>query len=239
MRVAWKTDKGEKKSVNEDAVLVDEDAGLYLLADGMSGPRAGRVASRLAVRKAHAFLLKERLEKVRDDEILPLLNQALEHAHAEVQKASRKRGALRGMGTTLIVLCIRNEAAYLSHVGDSRAYLDRKGKLAQITTDHTMDYGIDQDVMIRELFFFHNARVLSQAIGPSKTVVCDGHRVDLLPGDIILLCSDGLTDMLSDRAIEDLLKDHGDDIERSTALLVEAANRMGGKDNISVILIAW
>jgi len=184
-------------------------------------------------------LLKERLEKVRDDEILPLLNQALEHAHAEVQKASRKRGALRGMGTTLIVLCIRNEAAYLSHVGDSRAYLDRKGKLAQITTDHTMDYGIDQDVMIRELFFFHNARVLSQAIGPSKTVVCDGHRVDLLPGDIILLCSDGLTDMLSDRAIEDLLKDHGDDIERSTALLVEAANRMGGKDNISVILIAW
>jgi protein phosphatase len=238
MHAAWKSDKGRKKSVNEDAVLVDEDAGLYLLADGMSGPRAGRVASRLAVRKAHAFL-KERLKKVPDSEILLLLNQALEHAHAEVQKASRKRGALRGMGTTLVVLCIRNDTAYLSHVGDSRAYLDRTGKLTQITTDHTMDYGIDQDVMIRELFFFHNARVLSQAIGPSKTVVCDGHRAALLPGDILLLCSDGLTDMLSDRAIEELLKDHGGDIERSSALLVEAANRMGGKDNISVILIAW
>jgi protein phosphatase len=238
MRAAWKSDKGRKKSVNEDAVLVDEDAGLYLLADGMSGPRAGRVASRLAVRKAHAFL-KERLKKVPDDEILLLLNRALEHAHAEVQKASRKRGALRGMGTTLIVLCIRNDAAYLSHVGDSRAYLDRTGKLTQITTDHTMDHGIDQDVMIRELFFFHKARVLSQAIGPSRTVVCDGHRAGLLPGDILLLCSDGLTDMLSDGAIEELLKDHGGDIERSSALLVEAANRMGGKDNISVILIAW
>jgi protein phosphatase len=93
--------------------------------------------------------------------------------------------------------------------------------------------------MIRELFFFHNARVLSRAIGPSKAVVCDGHRAGLLPGDILLLCSDGLTDMLSDRAIEELLKDHGGDIERSSALLVEAANRMGGKDNISVILIAW
>lgn len=238
MRVSWKTDKGRKKSVNEDAVLVDENAGLYLLADGMSGPRAGRVASRLAVRKAHA-LLKERLEKAPDEDILSLLNQALEHAHAEVQKASRKRGALRGMGTTLIVLCVRNDAAYLSHVGDSRAYLNRKGTLTQITTDHTMDYGIDQDVMIRELFFFHNARVLSQALGPSKVVVCDGHRVDLLPGDILLLCSDGLTDMLSDGAIEKLLNDHGDDIEKSSALLVEAANRMGGKDNISVILLAW
>lgn len=229
---------GKKKSVNEDAILVDEESGLFLLADGMSGPRAGRVASRLAVRKAHAFLQK-RLGKAPDEEILPVLNQALEHAHAEVQKASRKRRALRGMGTTLIVLCIRNDAVYLSHVGDSRAYLDRKGKLTQITTDHTMDYGIDQDVMIRELFFFHKARVLSQAIGPSKTVVCDGRRAALLPGDILLLCSDGLTDMLSDRAIEELLKDHGHDIEKSSALLVEAANLMGGKDNISVILLAW
>ena len=80
-----------------------------------------------------------------------------------------------------------------------------------------MDYGIDQDVMLRELFFFHKARVLSQALGPSKTVVCDGHSVDLLPGDIILLCSDGLTDMLSDGAIEELIEDHGDDIEKASA----------------------
>lgn len=237
MRVSWKTDKGRKKSVNEDAVLVDEENGLFLLADGMSGPRAGRVASRLAVRKAHAFL-KERLSKAPDAVILPLLHQALEHAHEEVQKASRKRGVLSGMGTTLIVLCIRNNAAWLSHVGDSRAYLHRHGTLAQITTDHTLDYGIEQDVMLRELFFFHKARVLSQALGPSQSVACDGHNVQLLPGDVILLCSDGLTDMLSDGAIAELIKDHGDDMGKTSALLVEAANRMGGKDNISVVLVA-
>jgi PPM family protein phosphatase len=236
MHAAWKTDKGRKKSVNEDAVLVDEENGLFLLADGMSGPRAGRVASRLAVRKAHAFL-KERLSKAPDTDILPLLNQSLEYAHVEVQKASRKRGALSGMGTTLVVLCIRNDAAWLSHVGDSRGYLYRQGKLAQITTDHTMDYGIDQDVMIRELFFFHKARVLSQALGPSKVVVCEGHSAELLPEDLIMLCSDGLTDMLSDGAIEELIANHGNDIENASALLVEAANRMGGKDNVSVILV--
>ncbi len=238
MRVSWKTDKGRKKSVNEDAVLVDEAEGLFLLADGLSGPRAGRVASRLAVRKALAFL-KEQQEEAPDNDILPLLNQALEHAHAEVQKASRRRRALSGMGTTLVILCIRNDIAYLSHVGDSRAYLYRQGALARITTDHTMDYGINQEVMIRELFFFHKARVLSQALGPSKAVKCDGHSVDLLPGDIILLCSDGLTDMLSDGAIEELIKIHNDDLDKAAAILVEAANRMGGKDNISLVLIGW
>jgi PPM family protein phosphatase len=233
MRVAWKTDTGRSKSVNEDAVLVDEESGLFLLADGMSGPRAGRVASRLAVRKAHAFL-KERLAKAPDADMQPLLNQALEHAHGEVQRASRKRRALSGMGTTLIVLNIRDDAAYISHVGDSRAYLYRQGTMAQITTDHTLE-----DVMFRDLFSFHTARVLSQALGPSKSVVCNDHRVDLLPGDIILLCSDGLTDMLSDGAIEDLIGGHKDSIERTSEVLVEAANRMGGKDNISVVMISW
>jgi serine/threonine protein phosphatase PrpC len=235
MRVAWKTDKGRKKSVNEDTVLVDEEAGLFLLADGMSGPRAGGVASRLAVRKAHAFLT-ERLAKAQDDDILPLLNQAIMHAHACVQQASRKRRLLSGMGTTLIVLCVRGGKGHISHVGDSRAYRLRKG-LEIITNDHTLEYGTDQGAMLRELFFFHKMRVLNQALGPSKKIVCDGHLVDLRPGDVILLCSDGLTDMLSDYAIEELIGYHRDDIERASDILVETANRMGGIDNISLILI--
>jgi protein phosphatase len=202
----------------------------------MSGPRAGRVASRLAVRKAHAYL-KEMIVKTPDDEILPLLKQAVARAHESVQEASARHRALRGMGTTLMVLCIRDKTAYLSHVGDSRAYLLGK-RLELITKDHTLEYGIDQDAMLRELFFFHKARVLSQALGPAKTVVCDGHSVELLPGDIILLCTDGLTDMLSDGAIEELVKNHGEDIEKASAILVEAANRMGGKDNITVVLVA-
>lgn len=238
MQVAWKTDKGRKKRVNEDALLIDEEAGLFLLADGMSAPRAGRVASRLAVRRAHAFL-KERLPRTNNDAVMPLLNQAVEHAHEAVQKASLKRRALRGMGTTLIVLCVRGETAYLSHVGDSRAYLHRGNSLEQITTDHSLDLHIDQDVMIRELFFFHRARVLSQALGPSKQVVCDGHKVELRQGDVILLCSDGLTDMLSENAVYELISTHIPDIDRTADVLIEAANAMGGKDNISVVLTRW
>jgi protein phosphatase len=236
MRIAWKTDKGRKKSVNEDTVLVDEEAGLFLIADGMSSPRAGGVASRLAVRKAHAFL-KERLAQAGDDEVLSLLERAVDHAHASVQKASLRRRSLSGMGTTLLVLCIRNNTAYLTHVGDSRAYHIRK-KLEIITQDHTFEYGVDQeDIMLRELFFFNKVRVLSQAVGPSKKIVCDCHSLELQPGDIMLLCSDGLTDMLSDRAIEELIGYHKDDIERASDILVETANRMGGIDNISLMLI--
>jgi len=235
MRVAWKTDKGKNKRVNEDALLIDEKNGLFLLADGMSGPRAGRVASRMAVRKAHAFLNKQ-LSQPGGDDIPMLLKKSIQFVHEAVQKAALKRRALAGMGTTLMVLCIRDETAYISHVGDSRAYLLRE-RLELITTDHTLDYGIEQDVMIRELFFFHKARVLSQAVGPSKIVVCDGHTVALRPGDIILLCSDGLTDMLSDKAIEELVGNRREDLEKASAVLVEAANRMGGKDNISLVLI--
>jgi protein phosphatase len=238
MNVEWRTHIGRKKKVNEDSVLIDRESGLFLLADGMSAPRAGRVASRLAVRRAHAFL-KERLPLTHNDVVMPLLNQAVEHAHDAVQKASLKRRALRGMGTTLIVLCIRGETAYLSHVGDSRAYLHRGNSLQQITTDHSLDLHADRDVMMRELFYFYHARVLSQAIGLSKKVVCDGHRVELRQGDIILLCSDGLTDMLSDNAVHQIIATHLPDIDRTADVLIEAANEMGGKDNISVVLTMW
>ena len=170
---------------------------------------------------------------------MPLLNRAVEHAHEAVQKASLKRRALRGMGTTLIVLCVRGATAYLSHVGDSRAYLHRGSSMEQITTDHSLDLHTDQDVMLRELFFFHHARVLSQAVGPSKKVVCDGHSVELRQGDIILLCSDGLTDMLSEYAVHEIISTHIPDIDRTADVLVEAANAMGGKDNISLVLAMW
>jgi protein phosphatase len=235
MRIAWKTDTGKKKRVNEDAILIDRDNALFLLADGMSGPRAGRVASRLAVRKAHARL-RQLLPSVQEDDIPLLLKESIAFAHQEVQNASVKRRALSGMGTTLIVLYIHDDAAYLCHVGDSRAYLIRKG-MELITSDHTHDHTIENDVMIRELFFYHKVRVLSQALGPSKSVACDGHGFSLQPNDIIVLCSDGLTDMLPDSMIETLVGSHRNDLENAVEALVEAANQRGGKDNISVILV--
>ena len=236
MRVAWKTDAGKKKKVNEDAVLVDQDAGLFLLADGMSWPKAGDVASGLAVQRAHAWL-KDITRGASDDDILRILREAVALAHDEIRTTSRNDNALRGMGTTLIVLCIRGDTAYIAHVGDSRAYLLRNG-IELITTDHTLTQEISQDAILRELFFFGGPRVLSRALGPAAAPECDGHRVALGKGDILLLCSDGLTDMLSEKAIEEIIACYGQDIEASAEALIEAANRMGGRDNISVVLVS-
>lgn len=236
MRAAWKTDAGRKKKVNEDAVLVDIDAGLFLLADGMSCPRGGEIASGLAVRHAHDFLKGKVGDALRPDGVLALLRDAVSEAHRAIGEASKKERKLCGMGTTLIILYIRGAEAYVAHVGDSRAYLLRDA-LTPITTDHTLDQEVRHEVMLRELFFFGRQRVLSRALGPSAQPLCDGHRVGIVSGDILLLCSDGLTDMLSEKAIREIIACHGRDIDVSAGKLVEAANRMGGRDNISVVLV--
>ena len=236
VRVAWKTDKGRKKKLNEDSVLVDLDAGLFLLADGMSCPRGGNIASELAVRHAHAFL-KERIGQAQGgDEVLKLMDDAVSKAHHVIGDASKKDRTLCGMGTTLMILYVRGQKGYVAHVGDSRAY--RLGReLERITEDHVMEHEAHDDVMLRELFFFSRTRMLSQALGPSRQLRCDGHRIPLSKGDILLLCSDGLTNMLSDMEIRELIACHGADIDASADALIEAANRMGGRDNISVVLI--
>jgi serine/threonine protein phosphatase PrpC len=236
MRVAWKSDRGRRKSVNEDSVLIDEESRLFLLADGMSSPCAGDIASGIAVQYAHSFM-KGRIEDATSEEdILNLMQQAVIHAHEAVQNASKKNRAYRGMGTTLMVLFIKSDTAFLTHVGDSRAYRISQG-LELITTDHTLENQMQHEGMLRELFFFHKARVLAQAVGPSRKLACDGHRVSFRQGDYLLLCSDGLTDMLSDETIQQIITLHGPSIDRTAESLIEAANRMGGRDNISVVVI--
>jgi len=236
MRVAWKTHPGKKKKVNEDFVLVDEESRLFLLADGMSRPCAGNIASSMAVQQAHSFL-KDKIENaVSEDTVLDLMTQAVVHAHESVRKASKKNPTYKGMGTTLVILFIKDEKAYLTHVGDSRAYRLRR-RLEHITTDHTLENEDHHGAMLREMFSFQKARVLTQAVGPSRKLVCDGHHISFRKGDFLLLCSDGLTDMISNDAIEHIIKMHGSEIDKTAASLVAAANRMGGQDNISVVVI--
>jgi PPM family protein phosphatase len=236
MRVAWKSDRGKRKTVNEDSLLIDEESRLFLLADGMSWPCAGDIASGIAVQYAHSFLRSRIGDATSEEDILNLMRQAVIHAHEALKDASRKERAYQGMGTTLIVLFITSDTAYLTHVGDSRAYRLSQG-LELITTDHTLENHAQYEVMLRELLFFQKARVLTQAVGPSKKLVCDGHRISFRQGDYLLLCSDGLTDMLSDETIEQIISLHGTAIDKTTELLIEAANRMGGRDNISVVVI--
>ena len=235
MRAAYATDKGRTHAENDDSLLVDPDRGIFLLADGMSGCQ-GKIASELTTRTAHDFLKNHIMTAAGEHALENLLAETFSHAHNVVQEASRRERKLRGMGTTLLMLVIQGDKACIGHVGDSRAYIIRN-EITQLTTDHARDNCIGDNFTLRELFFLSPRRILAQAIGASKKIDHETIPVKFQEGDRILLCSDGLTDMLSDEAIRQIIAIHRDDLQTAADSLVEAANRMGGKDNISVILV--
>lgn len=238
MKVAYRTDKGMKRSINQDAILVDKDLGLFFLADGIGGNnKAGEVASALAVKEAYAYL-RERVHQDTDKADIPhLLSEAIDHAHGAVKEKSKLTEKFHGMGTTLVVMLLKDKTAYICHVGDSRGYIIRR-RIRQVTEDHTFQNFLDHNIMIRNLFFQKKSRILTQAVGISAELSPESTRVELKSGALVLLCSDGLTDMLDDREILEIIHSNNFDVEKSAEHLIEVANRKGGKDNISVILVS-
>lgn len=238
MTIATKTDTGRVRTNNEDSILVDKERGIFLLADGMGGHNAGEVASKLAVDAAHDFL-KDRISTIEsDEELLRALDAAIMRAHDAIKEKAASNIKLRGMGTTLVALVTKNEKAYICHAGDSRAYLLRDS-LKQLTKDHTMgEYLVEQKVMSRKKVPAQQWHTLTQAVGTGEKLIPDKNKIGLKSGDILLLCSDGLTDMLTDTKITKILEDNRKNIHRFAELLIEEANTKGGRDNISVILMA-
>ena len=238
MKTISKTDVGKVRTNNEDSILLDQERGIFILADGMGGHNAGEVASKLAVDTAHDFL-KERIGTMEDDEeILRILDAAVMKAHEVIKEKAESDTKLRGMGTTLVVLMIKNEKAYVCHAGDSRAYLMRDS-LEQLTKDHTMgEYLVGQKIMQREKVPIQQWHTLTQAVGVGDEPAADKKYVDLKTGDLLLVCSDGLTDMLTDKEIAAILKKDKNNINELADSLVAEANNRGGRDNISLILIA-
>ncbi len=238
MKSAWKTDQGKVRTNNEDAVLVDAGRGIFLLADGMGGHRGGEVASELAVRTAHDFL-RERLEKAVGETTLRLLADALAAAHSAVSKQGMANPELEGMGTTLEILVIRERQAHLCHVGDSRLYLFRAEKLAQVTEDDNMAAFLVAHKHVDPADVPPGYRnILTQAVGTSDELIPEIRTLELAPGDLILLCSDGLTGMLADRDMERIVAQSRSDLDTACIALVEEANFRGGHDNVSVVLVA-
>lgn len=233
MLTAYKTDRGRRRETNEDALLVDQENGIFLLADGMGGHQAGEVASRLAVDVTYVYI-RNNLQRAREAHSLSaLLEDAVVHAHTTIREQAGTSPLLNGMGTTLVIMLIHNTDAYLCHIGDSRAYLLREG-IRQVTRDHTMDdYLLSRNIMTRG----QKSHILTQAVGTSEHPAPEQHHLKLQPGDIMLLCSDGLTDMLSDSEIETIVRRHDGHLAAAAHELIEAANDRGGKDNISVVLI--
>lgn len=239
MRVAYKTDQGKKRKYNEDNLYVDKEKGIFLLADGMGGHQAGEVASDIAVRKSYAYL-KDRLAQTENEkEILKLLVESLINAHNAIKEKARSDLNLMGMGTTLIQVVVKNNTVYICHVGDSRVYLLREN-LKQLTKDQTVGaYLAEHNIMPTEAIPPRSWHTLTQAVGVSENPVPELKTVEMKKGDFLLLCTDGLTDMLSDEEIEKIILKNADNIEKAVEKLIKEANHKGGKDNISVILIKY
>lgn len=248
MKVAWKTDAGKVRENNEDNFIADEESGIFLIADGMGGHNAGEVASDLAIREAYAFL-KNHLSlsyipmgKDEDEEerrIHRILLDALLHAHRVILETAKEDLSLMGMGTTLVELIVQKDKAFLCNAGDSRAYRFRK-KLQQITKDHTVgDYLMENHSIPREHIPARQWHTLTQAVGTQEEPVPDFHALDLQSGDILLLCTDGLTDMLPDNNIEAIVQQHLNEPDKMADDLIKAANSEGGKDNISLIVVHY
>ena len=241
------THVGRQRQHNEDAFLVEDDARLFLVADGMGGHAAGEIASRIAVDSITEFILHTK----EDDGTWPhaydehykrstnRLMAAVRLANTRVLEAMRKDARLRGMGTT-VVACLADEVTMsVAHVGDSRAYLVRAGQLKRITNDHSWVFEQVQAGMLTEAEAEkHPLRnVITRALGGALSVSPDATEIETQPGDVYLLCSDGLTGMVPEEEILRVVTQAGDDLERACQQLIDTANERGGLDNVTAILV--
>jgi protein phosphatase len=239
-----RTDIGCVRSSNQDSYGVLNDQGAWFVADGMGGHAGGDIAAQTAVSVAIRET-KERAALLRDhpDQAPTILADIIAQANQAIYDKVRKEPRLKGMGTTIIALAIPpspNPVAHVAHLGDSRAYLYRDGSLTQLTRDHTL---VEQLVK-RGLLDAESARtyperhVLTKALGMGISVTAELTSCPLRPGDLVLLCTDGLNKMLDDPAIAMILADcHGDPDRASYDLVTQAVAR-GGEDNVTVIVCA-
>src|SRR5262245_43248769 len=239
------TDIGRMRDHNEDNFLVDKKLSLFVVADGMGGHAAGEVASALAVRIIHEELKKERevieaaQTKTRADrQILNLLELAVQKACARIHEEAKADATKRGMGTTLSALLIAGSHGYIAHVGDSRIYLLRDGRIQQVTEDHTVfNELIKRGKLSREqIEKVAQKNAITRAVGVYERVEVDTLTIEVLPGDQFLLASDGLHGYINHTAeLEPYLGE--EDGDTATKELIALANRKGGKDNITAVLV--
>ncbi len=241
------THVGRQRQHNEDAFLVESDARLFLVADGMGGHAAGEIASRIAVDSITEFILHTK----EDDGTWPhaydehfrrstnRLMAALRMANTRVLEAMRKDARLRGMGTTVVAALADEETVSVAHVGDSRAYLIRDGQLSRITNDHSWVFEQVQAGMLTEAEAEkHPLRnVITRALGGALQVTPDASEIEARPGDVVLLCSDGLTGMVPESEILRIVTANDSDLEQACRELIDAANERGGLDNVTAVLV--
>jgi protein phosphatase len=218
---AGASDPGRRRRRNEDSYVIDPP--LFAVADGMGGAQAGEVASKLA-----AGAVKERGSDV--EELIQEANRRVHQRSIEDPNAS-------GMGTTLTVASVEHGLVSIGHVGDSRAYLVRDGRLEQVTEDHSLVGELMRSgkLSAEEAETHPQRSVITRALGTDPDVDVDMFPIETRPGDLFLICSDGLTTMVDDRKILELVGQHRGDLQALVKALIKAANKGGGEDNITVV----
>lgn len=241
MRILAKTDVGRAREINQDYYYVSDikdDIKLFILADGMGGYKGGEIASSLAVESVKNYICVNfaKIENKEKDVILNLIEGAIEYANNVVYEKSKADIELRDMGTTLEVCLIHGNKVFIGHVGDSRVYRIRKNIIRKLTTDHSyVEKLVKEGSISKEEAYNHPKKnMLIKAIGCDSLVEPDVFYKAFLKDDILLICSDGLTNMLKEKEIYDVLLKNPDKPENA---LINRANIVGGYDNITAIIV--
>ena len=225
------TDIGLKRKINQDSYLKDDALGLYVVADGMGGHRGGEVASRLAVEVIQKFCKENKEMPPRDR-----LDKAVNLSCSEIYKKSMENEELSGMGTTVLAMVFHENSVYIAQVGDSRVYLLNNGGIWQITEDHSL---LNEEIRAGRIAANQSANyqfknVITRSVGYESQVVVDIYRREVLPNDMFLLCTDGLSGLVENKEMLEEVKKSGPDL--GLKHLVALANNRGGDDNITGLI---
>ena len=238
MRIYSATDVGQKRKMNQDYVFASANPvgnlpNLFVVADGMGGHNAGDYASSHAV-----GIVVEEIREDADFNPVKVIRHAIESANTEIITQAQKDEKLRGMGTTMVAATIVGHYAYVANVGDSRLYVAGE-QIQQITKDHSL---VQEMVRMGELNAEEarnhpDKNIITRALGAERTVDVDFFDLKLEPGNVVLMCSDGLSNMVEDDRIGEIISDTDRDLQERGQALISEANRNGGKDNIAIVLI--
>ena len=252
MKISYKaiSDVGRKRSANEDNYHADGDMNLFVVADGMGGHAAGEVASKVAVESIQDFVRNTSNDKditwpYEFDETLSMagnrLKSAIQTAHAKVLEVTSTKKEYQGMATTVVSILVEDSRAQVAHVGDSRAYLVRDGKLIQLTSDHSwVNEQLRTGAITSQQARNHPYRnIVTRALGGPNPVDVDVTEEQMQDGDIVLLCSDGLNTMITDEQILEIIDQNQDDLDKACQDLINTANQNGGEDNVTAILVKY
>lgn len=233
------TDRGKLRKNNEDCCLTKEVGSytLFILADGMGGHKGGEIASRTAIEHISIFLSEKLTDKMLPGQIMLLLSEVLEKVNGEILDMSKNDLSLIGMGTTCDICIISKNTAYIAHIGDSRVYKISKNNIQRLTKDHSLvQYMLESGTITPEEAIHHPQKnIILRALGSSALIEPDILHEKVSPGDVILMCSDGLSNMLDEEVIRKTVAEETTP-EGSAEKLVKLANDAGGSDNITVII---